>query len=223
MDTVERDAEQIRQLGRPAGSPVPDRATEADGSPESDRSPGVSRTAARRNGGVQPAHPSGQTPPHAVSPAEAIAQAELSRSPNDLPAILPKQRWLERLAPLAPYAAISAGAVLGANARYLVGLWAVAQWGAGFPWGTLLVNVSGSLLLGFYLTLATERFAGRATTRLFVTTGFCGAYTTFSTFSYETVALLQRGAVLAALAYVLGSLAMGLLAAGAGMLAARAL
>lgn len=179
--------------------------------------------ASRRNGVAHGQRPVAPAPPHAVSAAEAVAEAELAQAPEDLPAVPARERWLARLAPLAPYAAISAGAVLGADVRYAVGLWAAGHWGAAFPWGTLLINVTGSLLLGFYLTLVTERFAGRATTRLFVATGFCGAYTTFSTFSYETVTLVQGGAVLAAVAYVLGSLALGLHAVGAGILAARAL
>jgi CrcB protein len=124
---------------------------------------------------------------------------------------------------LGPYLAISAGGLLGANARYLVGQWAAARWGSDFPWGTLLVNVTGSFVLGFYLTLVTERFVGRATTRLFIATGFLGAYTTFSTFSYEAVTLLQHGALPAALGYVAGSLGLSLGAVVAGILAARAL
>jgi CrcB protein len=118
---------------------------------------------------------------------------------------------------------VSLGGVLGAWARYAVGQWAVARWGPAFPWGTLLINVAGSLLLGFYLTLVSERFTGRATTRLFVATGFCGAFTTFSTFSVETVTLLQQGALRAALGYVGASLLLALGGAAAGALAARAL
>src|SRR5207248_8726340 len=76
---------------------------------------------------------------------------------------------------------------------------------------------------GCYLTLATERFAGRSTVRLFVATGFLGAYTTFSTFSYEAVSLARHGAVGAAVAYAVASLALGLAAVVAGILAARAL
>lgn len=152
------------------------------------------------------------------APAEALAEAELARAPGETP--LPATPvWRARLT---PHLAISAGAILGANARYLVGLW-TAPWSTGFPWGTLAINLSGSLLLGFYLALVTERFTGRATTRLFVATGFCGAYTTFSTFSYETVALAQRGAVGLAAAYVVASVVGGLLAVAAGTLAAHAL
>jgi CrcB protein len=126
------------------------------------------------------------------------------------------QRWATPLA-------VSVGGLLGANARYLIGLWAAARWGTLFPWGTLLINVSGSFVLGFYLTLVTERFTGRPTTRLFLATGFLGAYTTFSTFSFETLQLIERGEVSAALAYIAASLTAGLLAVIAGIAAAHAL
>jgi fluoride exporter len=125
------------------------------------------------------------------------------------------------LARLAPYLAISAGGIVGAIARYVVGGWAATHWGMAFPWGTLLINVSGSFLLGFYLTRVTEGGAGRATARLFVATGFCGAFTTFSTMSEETVALLQHGAFPAALVYVAASLMLGLGAVVIGAVAAR--
>ena len=157
-----------------------------------------------------------------LSPQEALAEAEIIGSPADLPTTPPARptAWLARLA---PYAAVSAGGMLGANARFWVGTWAADHWGVAFPWGTLLVNVTGSFLLGLYLTLAPERLAGRSTARLFVTTGFCGAYTTFSTFSYETVALVQSGSAHLALAYVAANLLLGLAAVVAGSLPARAL
>jgi CrcB protein len=119
--------------------------------------------------------------------------------------------------------AVSAGGLLGANARFLVGQWAVERWGIGFPVGTLLVNVIGSFVLGFYLTLTTERFIGRRATRLFVATGFLGAFTTFSTFSYEIVALIRDGSAMTALVYVVASLVLGLVGTVAGILCAHAL
>ena len=167
--------------------------------------------------------PPGATPPPLPpeTPEEAVAEAELARAPEELPAPAPPSAtWSARLAPSVP---ISCGAVLGANARYFVGFWAAARWPGAFPWGTLLINVTGSLVIGFYLTLVTERFAGRATTRLFVATGFLGAYTTFSTFSYETVTLVRQGLVAAAIGYVAASLVLGLAAVVAGTLAAHAL
>jgi CrcB protein len=152
--------------------------------------------------------------------AEAIAETEHGHGPTDAPRAPARGVRRDRLATIA---AVSAGGFLGANARYLVGLWAADRFGTAFPWGTLLINVSGSFVLGFYLTLATERFVGRSTTRLFLATGFLGAYTTFSTFSYETVQMAAAGAVLPAAGYVAGSLLLGIAAAVAGILGAHAL
>ena len=150
--------------------------------------------------------------------AEAIAEAELAVAPSDLPE--PSEpRWRERLRPVV---AISAGAVVGGCARYAVGLWATA-WGTGFPWGTLAVNLAGSFVIGFYLTLVTERFVGSSTTRLFLATGVLGALTTFSTFSYDIVHLAQQGQVLTATAYAAASLVGGLAAVLFGIVAAHAL
>ena len=154
-----------------------------------------------------------------LDPAEAVAESELEVAPHDRPAI----PFSVLRARLATTLAVSVGGLLGANARYAVGLWAADRWGALFPWGTLLINVSGSFVLGFYLTLVTERFIGRSTARLFLATGFLGAYTTFSTFSFETLQLVQRGAVGPALAYVGASLVGGLVAVLAGIAAAHAL
>jgi CrcB protein len=151
---------------------------------------------------------------------EAVAEAELAHAPKDERLPPPRSAWRERLAAIG---AISAGGFLGANARYLVGLWTAERFGTAFPWGTLLINVSGSFVLGFYLTLVTERFSGRPTTRLFFATGLLGAYTTFSTLSYEAVELVAGGAPLAGVAYVLGSLLLGIAAAVAGILSAHAL
>jgi CrcB protein len=149
---------------------------------------------------------------------EAVAEPEVVHAPHDALPLRPA--WRERLTTIV---AISGGGFLGANARYLVGLWAAERFGAAFPWGTLLINVTGSFVLGFYLTLVTERFTGRATTRLFLATGFLGAYTTFSTLSYEAVQLLLGGATVPGLAYVVGSIALGLAAAIVGIVCAHAL
>jgi CrcB protein len=124
---------------------------------------------------------------------------------------------------MAPHLAISLGALLGAPARFVVAGWAAQRWGTNFPVGTLLINITGSLLLGFYLTLVTERFSGRPVTRLFVATGFLGSYTTFSTFSVETLRLLERGDVAGACANAGASMLLTLAAVITGRLAARAL
>jgi len=88
---------------------------------------------------------------------------------------------------------IGLGGFLGANARYLVSGWAAERWGASFPFGTLLVNVTGSLVLGFFLTLANERVLIDPRWRLFLAIGFVGAYTTFSTYAFESFAFLGEG------------------------------
>lgn len=91
------------------------------------------------------------------------------------------------------YWLIGLGGFLGANARYLVSGWAAERWGASFPFGTLLVNVTGSLALGFFLTLANERALIDPRWRLFLAIGFVGAYTTFSTYAFESFAFLGEG------------------------------
>ena len=88
---------------------------------------------------------------------------------------------------------ISLGAILGANARYLVGLWAAERLGAGFPYGTLLVNVSGSFVLGFLIAALDGRLPLPSDLRFFLGVGFLGAFTTFSSFTVETL-LLSREA-----------------------------
>jgi CrcB protein len=158
-------------------------------------------------------------PDHGPSLKLAIAEAEFESAPTDVPLASSQAAWERHVLAIA---AVSVGGFCGAVARYLAGLWAVERWGAALPWGTLLINLSGSFVLGFYLTLVTERCAGRSTSRLLVATGFLGAYTTFSTFSYEVVQLMTQGHQLQALGYVAGSLVLGLAAAAVGMLAAHA-
>ncbi|MFJ3095890.1 fluoride efflux transporter CrcB [Streptomyces hydrogenans] len=109
---------------------------------------------------------------------------------------------------------VVAGAAVGAPLRYLVDLAAKGRFGPGFPWGTLAVNVSGSLVLGLLTGLAS------AHAQLFLGTGLCGALTTYSTFSYETLKLYEDGAKARAVLYVLVSLAAGLGAAWLGATAA---
>lgn len=111
---------------------------------------------------------------------------------------------------------IAAGAVLGANARYWLGAWAAERWGAAFPYGTLLINVSGSLLIGWFMAFAAGRTLVDPRWRLLFVTGFLGAYTTFSTYSYESLSLFTRGQLLPGLANALGSAVLGILAAALG-------
>ena len=112
---------------------------------------------------------------------------------------------------------ISAGAILGANARYWISNWAAQKWGVSFPMGTLLINLTGSLLLGFFLTLATERLLIDPRWRLFFAVGFFGAYTTFSTYVFESYALLSKGQWISGLFNLAGSTFLGLIAVGIGV------
>jgi CrcB protein len=121
------------------------------------------------------------------------------------------------------YLAISIGAVLGANLRYLLGGWIADRAGASFPWATLVINASGSLVIGLVLTLLTERIVAPSWVRPMIAIGFLGSYTTFSTFSWETLALARDGAWPAAAMNVVLSLAACLAGVWAGTVLGRAL
>jgi len=122
-----------------------------------------------------------------------------------------------------PFLAISLGGVLGANTRYLVSLYVAERLGAAFPYGTLLINVSGSLIIGFFLTLAAERFTIDPLWRLFFATGFLGAYTTFSSYTFEAAQLVRDGSYGLALVYLFGSVLAGMIGVFAGIVAAERL
>lgn len=91
------------------------------------------------------------------------------------------------------YLWIALGAVLGASARYFVSGYVARSFSSSFPYGTLLINVSGSLLLGFFLVLSSERVLLDTRWRFLIAIGFCGSYTTFSSYAFETFALFERG------------------------------
>ncbi|WP_055714255.1 fluoride efflux transporter CrcB [Streptomyces torulosus] len=114
------------------------------------------------------------------------------------------------------------GGMVGAPLRYLTDRAVQSRHDTVFPWGTFTVNVVGSLVLGV-LTGAVAAGAAGSDLRLFLGTGLCGALTTYSTFSYETLRLAQDGARLHAALYVIGSVAAGLGAAFAGVALAEAL
>jgi CrcB protein len=117
---------------------------------------------------------------------------------------------------------VALGGAIGAAARYLVGIWLVARLGAGFPWGTFFVNVTGSFLIGIVLHLV-EQGTLPAGARLFLAVGILGGYTTFSSFSYETLQLLNGGDVVPVLSNVLGQLLIGFLGVYLGVVFARSL
>jgi CrcB protein len=120
--------------------------------------------------------------------------------------------------PLMQYLAVGAGGSLGAMLRYFVATLCGAHFDA-FPVGTLLINVTGSLFLGWFAVTA-DRLILSETTRLAIAVGFVGGYTTFSTFALESNSLLQDGAWIKALFNTLGSLALGLVAVRVGILLA---
>lgn len=124
-------------------------------------------------------------------------------------------RWL-------PYVLVGAGGFLGANARYIVARAVGSLVDARFPLGTFVVNVSGSFLLGLLGGLLAGRLIPQSdNVRLAVAVGFLGGYTTFSTFEFETHALLEDGVWLTAFANMFASLLVGLLAVRAGLVVAK--
>jgi CrcB protein len=116
---------------------------------------------------------------------------------------------------------VALGSAVGGVARFLLGTLIQQRAGGTFPTGTLLVNVTGSLLLGFLLRYALGSAAVSPETRALLTTGFCGGYTTFSTFSYETIALLEEGQHQRAALYIALSVVLSLAACLAGAIIAR--
>jgi len=116
---------------------------------------------------------------------------------------------------------VMAAGAIGAPARYLVDSWVGRRTSGSFPWATLLINVSGSFLFGLLTGLTAGRLLSEQS-RLVLGTGFCGAYTTFSTFTFESAGLLGEGAVLSAVLNITGSVVMAVLAAAAGLQLAAA-
>ena len=120
------------------------------------------------------------------------------------------------------YIAVGAGGFLGAIARYTLGVYIGSRYGVRFPLGTFVINVSGSFLIGLILTLL-ARTTASAYWRYLVPIGFIGAYTTFSTFEYETLRAIQDGQVMTGLLNVGLSLVIGFIAVWAGASIGRVL
>jgi CrcB protein len=116
---------------------------------------------------------------------------------------------------------ISLGAIIGANLRYWVGDWAAGRFGASFPYGNLIINLSGSLVLGLFIALITGRFIVDPYWRLFVAIGILGSYTTFSSYTFESVYLLLSGQPLLGLLNLFGSSFLGAIAAYLGIYLGR--
>ncbi len=118
---------------------------------------------------------------------------------------------------------IGIGGFFGAIVRYGVALWIGQRWGRSFPLGTFVINVSGSFVIGLAMSLMTERFIVNPQWRLLLVVGFLGAYTTFSTFEYETGALLKDGEWLFASLNVVLSVLAGFVALKAGEVLAKSI
>jgi CrcB protein len=118
---------------------------------------------------------------------------------------------------------ISLGAAIGANLRYGVNRLALKYLSASIPYGTLIVNVTGSFVLGFFLAWTAERVLASPHWRMLVAVGFCGAYTTYSSYGFETVALVEQGHYGLAAANVAANNLVSLAAVIAGMALARML
>jgi CrcB protein len=124
---------------------------------------------------------------------------------------------------IADYFMIGLGGCLGAVTRYAIALWIGQRWGRIFPLGTFIVNVSGSFCISLFMSLFTERFMVNPQIRLFLVIGFLGAYTTFSTFEYETGNLIKDGEWFIALANVILSVIAGFVALKLGELIAKSI
>lgn len=119
------------------------------------------------------------------------------------------------------YLLIAIGAALGANARYLVSVSAGNRFGADFPYGTFIVNVTGSFILGFLLTLGTGRLQLSPEARLLLAVGFLGSFTTFSSYTVESLNLLRDAGLWPGLLNIVGNNVVGLLCALLGAMLAR--
>jgi fluoride exporter len=159
-------------------------------------------------GTIEPSTDTGPGPPSGVVDGEAPHR---SASPDWQPGVSP-----------AVLLSVALGGVVGAVGRYLVETALPPRAGA-VPWATLLVNVTGSAALGLVYVVLTERLARHRLAKPFIGTGIIGAYTTFSTFSEETVELVRTGHAAVGAAYLLGSVVAGLTAVVLGIAAGRRL
>ena len=119
------------------------------------------------------------------------------------------------------YLLVFAGGVLGAVSRFVLATWIGQRWGRSFPLGTFTVNVSGSFLIGFLMTMLTELFTENPQWRLFLVIGGLGGYTTFSSFQYETGKLVIDGEFGYAALNIVLSVAVGFMALKLGEVAAK--
>lgn len=118
---------------------------------------------------------------------------------------------------------IALGGALGALSRYGLGFWISSRWSQGFPLGTFIINITGAFLLGFLNILFIDKLTISPLWRLGIGIGFLGSYTTFSTFGYEVIMLLERGSLITAGLYTLLSVIIGFVGVALGVGLARIL
>ncbi len=116
---------------------------------------------------------------------------------------------------------VALGGAAGSVVRYGTGLATTRLMGPGFPWGTITVNIVGSFVIGVFIEAIARRFDASEPLRLLLVTGFLGGFTTFSSFSLDTMALIERGEAPLALVYVAASVVLSLLAVAAGLAVMR--
>ena len=121
------------------------------------------------------------------------------------------------------YLLIAAGGALGSIARYWVGSTVGSRMGTRFPYGTFVINLTACIIIGFSLTYLGKRVELNPAWRFFVPIGFIGAYSTFSTYEWETLSTLRAGAFVLAATYAIGSLVLGLAATWLGAVLADAI
>jgi CrcB protein len=114
-------------------------------------------------------------------------------------------------------AAVALGGAIGSVGRYLAGIGAGKLFGLGFPWGTLIINIAGSFLIGVFVEYFALRWDLPQAARVFLTVGICGGFTTFSTFSLESFLMIERGEFGSAAAYIGASVVVSILALFAGL------
>ena len=120
-------------------------------------------------------------------------------------------------------AAVAIGGAIGSVARYLAAIGSGKLFGMTFPWGTLIINITGSFLIGAFAGLFATKWDLPQAMRVFLTVGICGGYTTFSTFSLDAFYLMERGELLASAAYMIGSVVLSVSALVAAIHLVRAM
>ena len=118
---------------------------------------------------------------------------------------------------------VAVGGAIGASLRHFVNLGSLRLLGPGFPWGTMAINIAGSLVMGVFIELLARRFNASNEVRLFVATGILGGFTTFSAFSLDFAVLWERGATIPALGYAIVSVVGSIIALFLGLWLARTL